>query len=302
MKCSLCPHQCSADRIHSQGVCHSSWTPEVAAVCVHQGEEPPLSGSRGICNVFFSHCNLRCIYCQNWQISRDATAGEGLQGVDAIVARVAEVLEETEDIVGFVTPTHYAESIPAIVEGLHARGLHPVTVYNTSGYERVETLRMLEPYVDVYLPDMKYSDSDLAQRYSHAADYPAVAVAALREMYRQKGSCLRTDERGMAFGGIIVRHLVLPGCVENSLGVLEAIADVSLNLHVSLMAQYWPCVEEAKGVDALGRRLQQGEYERVVEHFFGVGLHNGWLQELESGGCWLPDFGRGEWAVESSKY
>ena len=289
MICNLCPRQCNADRIHSQGFCLTGWEPEVAVVCAHHGEEPPLCGEKGICNVFFSHCNLGCTYCQNWQI----TQGEQhprRRGVEAIVDNIAEVLSGTENIVGFVTPTHYANSIPAIVEGLHHRGLHPTTVYNTGGYERVATLQMIAPYIDIYLPDYKYADSMIAQRYSHAADYPEAALGALKEMYRQKGSGLRTDERGMAFGGIIVRHLVLPGCVESSRRVLDNVASVSQNLYVSLMAQYYPPERTFAMPDELGRTLREEEYAKVVEHFHTIGLHNGFIQALDAQQSYRPDF------------
>ena len=306
MKCTLCPRACGIDRTVAQGFCHAGREPEIAAVCAHLGEEPPISGRKGICNVFFTHCNLQCIYCQNWQISTHSSVSRADSspnlGEQLKIDQIAAVLEETENILGFVTPTHYADRIPAMVEELHRRGLHPVTVYNTSGYETVETLRMLEPYIDVYLPDFKYADADLAARYSHAPDYPERALAALEEMYRQKGSVLITDEDGLAVRGIIVRHLVLPGCVENSLGVLDRIADISMNLHVSLMAQYYPPtmvgdLVEPTGVhrstplpDQLSRNVTAEEYDTVVEHFHATGLHNGWLQELTSEKNYRPDF------------
>ena len=293
MKCTLCPRACGVDRADAQGFCHAGAEPEIAAVCAHRGEEPPISGRKGICNVFFAHCNLQCIYCQNWQISTHSSVSRADSspnlGEQLKIDQIAAVLEETENILGFVTPTHYADRIPAMVEELHRRGLHPVTVYNTSGYESVETLRMLEPYIDVYLPDFKYSDAALAARYSHAPDYPERALAALREMYRQKGSSLITDEDGMAVSGIIVRHLVLPGCVGNSLGVLDAIADISLNLHVSLMAQYYPPFPTLP--DQLSRTVTADEYDAVVGHFHATGLHNGWLQELSAQTNYRPDFG-----------
>lgn len=292
MKCTLCPRACGIDRTVAQGFCHAGREPEIAAVCAHLGEEPPISGRKGICNVFFTHCNLQCIYCQNWQISTLSSVSSATS-ITSATSIIASVLGNTENILGFVTPTHYADSIPAIVEELHRRGLHPVTVYNTSGYETVETLRMLEPYIDVYLPDFKYADADLAARYSHAPDYPERALAALEEMYRQKGSVLITDEDGLAVRGIIVRHLVLPGCVENSLGVLDRIADISMNLHVSLMAQYYPPTGVHRSTplpDQLSRNVTAEEYDTVVEHFHATGLHNGWLQELTSEKNYRPDF------------
>ena len=195
MKCTLCPHHCTADRAETLGFCRAHREPEAATICIHKGEEPPLCGTKGICNVFFSHCNLQCIYCQNHQISSGSPTPRFI-GVDAIVDEIARLLPQTENMVGFVTPSHYADSLPSIVEGLHARGLYPTIVYNTGGYDSVETLQMLAPYIDIYLPDYKYSLPDLAHRYSHAADYPDVALAALREMYNQTGSSLPTDEDG----------------------------------------------------------------------------------------------------------
>ena len=287
MKCTLCPHHCTADRAETLGFCRAHRGPEAATICIHKGEEPPLCGTKGICNVFFSHCNLQCIYCQNHQISSGSPTPRFI-GVDAIVDEIARLLPQTENIVGFVTPSHYADSLPSIVEGLHARGLYPTIVYNTGGYDSVETLQMLAPYIDIYLPDYKYSLPDLAHRYSHAADYPDVALAALSEMYNQKGSSLPTDEDGLAYRGIIVRHLVLPGQVENSLGVLDTLADISLNLHISLMAQYYPPLPNLP--DQLGRPLTPDEYQQVVDHLNALGLSRGWVQELDAQANYRPDF------------
>lgn len=291
--CTLCPKGCRADRVGRLGFCGASAEPEVATICVHKGEEPPLCGEKGICNVFFAHCNLQCVYCQNNAISSTTVNSDiRYKGVDAIVEGIAEVLKETENIVGFVTPSHYANHLPAIVEGLHQRGLYPTIVYNTGGYDTVETLQLLAPYIDIYLPDFKYMDSQLALRYSHAEDYPQVALRALKEMYNQKGSALPTDDRDLAYRGIIIRHLVLPGQVDNSLRVLEEIADISTNLHVALMAQYFPPQEGLP--DELSRTLTAEEYSRVVDHFYGLGLHRGWVQDLEAQQCYRPDFNQKE--------
>lgn len=299
MRCTICPKGCNADRAIKPGFCGGGPEPEVATICVHKGEEPPLCGEKGICNVFFVHCNLQCVYCQNDAISLHRVEAEvRFRGVEAIVDGIAEVLRKTENIVGFVTPSHYANHIPAIVEGLHERGLFPTTVYNTGGYDSVETLRMLAPYIDIYLPDMKYMDCELALRYSHAADYPEVALRALREMYDQKGSSLPTDERGLAYRGIIVRHLVLPGQVQNSLDVMDALADISLKLHVALMSQYFPPKEGLP--DELSRTLTEEEYAQVVEHCHNIGLYQVLGQELEAQVCYRPDFSKEE-AFEGQK-
>lgn len=292
MTTAKCPRNCAACA-SGQGYCHAdSRRPEVAAVVAHRGEEPPLAGSRGVCNIFFAHCNLQCVYCQNHAISR-ATVAESLIGCHSVgetVEAAALTLATTEAMLGLVSATQYADLVPQLVEGLWARGLHPTVVYNTNGYERVETLRALAPYVDIYLPDYKYADTALAARYSNAADYPDVALAALREMVYQKGTALPVDDNGLAFRGIIVRHLVLPGQVENSIACLQRLAEVSTGLHVSLMAQYCP-PEGLTLPDALGRRLQAEEYERVKEAFFDLGFYRGWVQELEAAEEYNPHFG-----------
>ena len=289
MACLKCPRKCKA----LPGFCHSdSQHPEVAAVYAHTGEEPPLSGTKGISNVFFAHCNLQCIFCQNRSISRaevDPTLVK-LHSVDKIVDAVEQSLTKTENIVGLVSATQYSDLVAPIVEGLHRRGLCPTIVYNTNGYESVDVLRQIAPYIDIYLPDFKYSDHNLARRYSNAADYPEVAGAALREMFDQKGSSLPTDDDGIAFRGLIVRHLVLPGQVDNSIRCLEWLADnLSTNIYVSLMAQYFP----PDGIDLpdqLGRTLHKDEYDKIVEAFYSLGFHRGWVQELAAADNYHPYF------------
>lgn len=300
MSCNLCPRHCAVDRSQEPGFCGASANPQVATICRHTGEEPPLVGQRGICNVFFAHCNLQCRYCQNRAISQSEIDSRLVRyhTVESIVARIAEVLPDTENIVGFVSPSHYAHLLPPIIDALHTRGLYPTVVYNSGGYDDVATLRSLADYVDVYLPDFKYSDATLAAQLSHAADYPQRAGEALQEMFRQKGSSLHIDEHGMAFGGIIVRHLVLPGAVDNTLRCLDWIAEnLSTSLHVSLMAQYYPPSEWLHSGDCppnspLRHTLNETEYHRVVEHFHKLGFYNGWIQELAAAANYRPDFTR----------
>ncbi len=299
--CTLCPRSCGIDRTRSMGFCHASLEPEVASICVHKGEEPPICGEKGICNVFFAHCNLQCIYCQNRDISRGVVDSRMVfyHGLKEVCDRIEAVLGQTENIVGFVSPSHYAFCVPDIVEELHRRGLFPTVVYNTGGYDSVETLRMVAPYVDVYLPDFKYMDGDLAARYSHAPDYPERAGEALKEMFSQKGSGLPVDDDGLAYRGIILRHLILPGQVDNSLKVLDWIADnLSLNLHIALMSQYTP-PEDIDLPDELNRTLTREEYDRVVEHFYDLGFHKGWVQDFSSQQHYQPHFSERE-AFEGS--
>lgn len=291
--CTDCPRNCLVDRQYNVGFCHAPWQPEVATICVHKGEEPPICGVRGICNVFFAHCNMQCCYCQNNAISRREVSRDVVffHTLNDIVDRIASVLSASENVVGFVSPSHYAHCLVPIVEALHERGLFPTVVYNTNGYDSVDVLKRLAPYVDVYLPDLKYADNALAKRYSATDDYVERAHAALCEMYRQMGPTLHTDETGLAFRGLMVRHLVLPGCVDNTLRCLDWLAEhLSNALHVSLMAQYFPPDTGRALPDDLGRGLTRSEYEAVTKHFFDLGFTNGWLQELEAGENYKPNF------------
>lgn len=245
----------------------------------------------GVCNVFFGHCNLRCVYCQNVQISRNETVvKQGAWTLTQVVEQIVALLATGVDRLGFVSPSHMAPQMVAIIEALNRQGYHPLVVYNSNGYDRVETLRALEAWVDVYLPDYKYSDALLAGQWSGAADYPAVAAAALREMYRQKGNLLHLDDDGLAERGMIVRHLVLPGAVDNSLGVLRFLAEeLSNKITLSLMSQYQPIAEVA-GHELLGRNLLPEEYARVVAEMDRLGFDNGWVQEFASADHYNPDF------------
>lgn len=289
MPCTNCPRQCK-EAIGFCGADHA--LPDAAAVYAHTGEEPPISGSRGISNIFFVHCNLQCCFCQNHEISRAYVDPSHitLHGLQSIIDATAQSLKQTENMVGLVSATQYADLVPQIVEGLHERGLYPTIVYNSNGYESVEKLCDIAPYVDIYLPDFKYSDPDLASRYSNAHNYPEIAGKAIKEMYNQKGSSLPTDDNGLAFRGMIVRHLVLPGRVENSIHCLEWLADnLSTNIHISLMAQYFP-PEGIDLPDELNRRLTAEEYDQVVECFYDLGFHRGWVQELSAADNYKPHF------------
>ena len=289
--CTLCPRQCGADRRRSAGRCGATDAMEVARVCVHTGEEPPLVGpdGRGIVNVFFAHCNLGCIYCQNYQISgRTAVGGEPMDAA-RLADEVARLLPQSAGLVGFVTAAHYADRVPLVVDELHRRGLFPTVVYNSGGYESVATLRRLEGVVDVYLPDFKYASAPLAARYSQAPDYPEVASAAIGEMMRQVGCGLKQAD-GVAFRGLIVRHLVLPGHVDNSLQCLEWLASQAdpSRLHLSLMAQYYPPHDGLP--EPLNRNVGREEYEAVVARYVELGFGEGWIQELEANASYRPDF------------
>lgn len=292
--CSLCPRECGADRLRSaSGYCRTDAGINVAAVVVHRGEEPAVSGPHGICNIFFNGCNMRCIYCQNHQISRPGIKTPGsLNGFNDTVDRIVKILDSGVRSVGFVSPSHVVPQVKAIIRELNRRGYKPVTVYNTNSYEKAETLRELNGLIDVYLADFKYVTSGISKRLSDASDYPSVALKAVKEMYYQKGSSLITDEDGVAVSGLIIRHLVLPGHVDESINVIRMIAEeLSPGVTLSLMSQYDP-VYLAVGDPVLGRPLEKEEYERVKEESEKRGFRKGWYQEQGSNIIYRPDFSR----------
>jgi putative pyruvate formate lyase activating enzyme len=292
--CDCCPRLCGADRTRGElGWCRTDDAIRVGSVCLHRGEEPAIGGRLGICNVFFSHCNLQCVYCQNFQISRNREpAAEPTLGLDEAVDRVVAILATGVNRLGFVSPSHAIAPMRAIIAGVRARGLRPTIVYNSGGYDRVATLAALADVVDVYLPDLKYMDGGLAGRLSGAPDYPEVTAAALKEMHRQKGSYLFVDDDDAATGGLVIRHLVLPGQVENSKCCLQFIAaELSPSVHVSLLSQYHPTAAVAADPD-LGRCLLPAEYDAVVAELHRLGLRHGWVQELDSPAHYRPDFAR----------
>jgi putative pyruvate formate lyase activating enzyme len=260
---------------------------------VHRGEEPVISGKRGICNVFFTRCNMQCLYCQNYDISRIRGAiVEYHLELSELTDRIEACLDAGCKAVGFVSPSHVLPQVKAIMSALKARGRNPVYVYNSNGYDRVEAVRSLEGMIDVYLPDLKYMEAYLAREYSDAPDYPEVAAKAVKEMYRQKGAEIRLDDEGLIESGLIIRHLVLPGQVENSKAVLRFIAEeLSLDVYISLMAQYYPTPAVAEH-PLLGRCLTPDEYEEVLEEFERQGFYRGFMQEIASAHHYRPDFHR----------
>lgn len=279
------------DRLAGErGVCGAGERPEVAKACLHHWEEPPLSGTRGSGTVFFSHCNLRCVFCQNHDIS------QGGVGSEVSVARLTGIFLEQQargaHNLNLVSPTHFLAQVGEALEAARAQGLTVPVIWNSNGYESVAALRRLEGLVDVYLPDFKYSNAELGRRLSGVRDYPVRAAEAIGEMARQVGET-KFDAEGLARRGVILRHLVLPGEAGNTRGVLAWVkASLPAGVHVSLMAQYTPAhrtagpgAEERFG--ALSRPLASEEYEAAVAHFLALGLEHGFAQELDSAS---PDF------------
>lgn len=292
--CNICPHECGVDRFKSEkGWCNCGPELLISSVGPHFGEEPIISGKHGICNIFFMHCNLQCIYCQNYQISSNTAAyPKSDLSFDALISKIRFYLRQGCHAVGFVSPSHMVPHVKMIIRILRDLGEKCVFVYNSNGYDKVETLRSLEGMIDIYLPDLKYMDNKISKDYSGVSDYKEVATSALKEMYRQKGSTLILDEKGQALSGLIIRHLVLPGHTENSKRVLHFIAEeLSPKIHISLMSQYYP-VYKAIGHNALGRVVSNNEYKIIVNELDILGMERGWIQDAESQDYYRPDFER----------
>jgi len=291
--CKLCPRNCGIDRTKGEkGYCGLDDKIYISSICIHKGEEPPVSGPHGICNVFFAHCNLQCVYCQNYQISDNKFAAERYEmTLETTVNKITAILDKGIPALGFVSPSHQIPQMLSIIEELHKRSYEPTIVYNSNGYDKVDTLKELEGIVDVYLPDFKYRDPVLSKELSDAPDYPDTALKAVKEMYRQKGSLLITNDSGYAESGLIIRHLILPGEVENSLAVLKTVAeDISPKINISLMSQYWAPKHFER--EALNDKIKETDYRSVIEEMNRLGLDNGWIQEFDSHNNYRPDFNK----------
>lgn len=290
MKCTLCPRNCGVDRDQALGVCQVSSTVKVARAALHFWEEPCISGEKGSGAVFFSGCPLHCVFCQNEEISH------GKVGQEITVERLSliylELQSQGANNINLVTGTHY---IPAIVESVkqaRKQGLLIPIVYNTSGYETVESLRMLEGIVDVYLPDFKYWDGALAREFSHAEDYPEVAKMAISEMVRQCPTP-KFDANGFIQSGVIVRQLLLPGHVNDSKAIIQYLYDTfSDNIYISMMSQYTPMPQIADKYQSLNRRVTKREYDSVVDYAISLGVENAFIQDRKvAKDSFIPTFG-----------
>lgn len=277
-KCEICPHKCKIDRTKNQvGRCKSKDTVKVALASIHNFEEPCISGRNGSGTVFFSNCNLSCEFCQNYEISQ-----QGL-GKEISIERLAEIFIEQQlrgaDNINLVSPTSYAVQIIEAIKIAKNNGLKIPIIYNTNGYENIETLKLLEGYIDIYLPDLKYAENDLAKKYSKIENYFEIATSAIKEMYRQVGEN-EYDESGIIKKGIIIRHLILPNHTENSKKVLKWIAEnMPKNITVSVMAQYFPTYK-AKEIKDINRKITRYEYQKIENYLYSLDLENGYIQEM----------------------
>lgn len=277
-KCDICPHECNINRNKGKvGRCKATDKVKIALYSIHDFEEPCISGENGSGTVFFSNCNLNCMYCQNYEISQLG------KGKDITIEELAEIFllqqEKGVENINLVTPTSYAIQIKQAIKIAKKKGLSIPIIYNTNGYEKVETLKLLEGYIDIYLPDLKYAEDNLALQYSKINNYFAIATRAIQEMVKQVGTP-KLDEKGIIQKGVIIRHLVLPKHIENSKKVLKWMRENLPNeIYISIMAQYFPTYR-AKEVEDLNRKLTLEEWEDIENYIDELGFENGFVQEL----------------------
>jgi putative pyruvate formate lyase activating enzyme len=278
--CRVCPRECGVDRLKDsrQGFCRSGLNPVISSVSPHHGEEPPLSGTRGSGTIFFTNCNLRCVYCQNYPISQMENGAERTPG--ELACQMTWLQEQGCHNVNLVTPTHFVPQFLKALGIARERGFDLPIVYNSSGYDSVETLRLLEGIVDIYLPDMRYGDDKAAMEYSGAPHYVEVNQAAIKEMFRQVGN-LAVDEHGVATRGLIIRHLVLPGGLSGTERVMRFLAnEISKDVYISLMSQYFPTYKASEH-GKIDRRITEKEYDGAYDIKMKYGLQKGWVQNFE---------------------
>ena len=287
-KCNVCPHKCNIDRSKQKGRCRATDKVKIALASLHFYEEPCISGESGSGTVFFSHCNLNCVYCQNYKISQQNF------GKEVTVENLANIFisqqQKGANNINLVTPTIYVNEIIEAIKIAKEKGLNIPIIYNSSGYENVETIKKLEGYIDVYLPDFKYMDNQLGDKYSKVKNYTEIAQNAISEMYKQVGNVV-LDEKGLIRKGVIIRHLILPGHIENTKEVLRWIKETfNDNVYLSLMAQYFP-TNNVSEYSNLNRKLTKEEYDEVENYLYGMDIENGYIQELgEHEEEYVPDF------------
>lgn len=284
MICNQCPRRCNVDRENALGYCKAPNAYKLARASLHFWEEPCISGKSGSGAVFFSGCNLGCVFCQNYEISHKC---KGVEVSEERLIRIFEhLVDEGANNINLVNPTHYAVQLAHTLKKYKP----PVpVVYNTSGYDSVDTLKLLDGLVDIYLPDFKYIRNDKALRYSRAEDYPQFAMSALKEMKRQVGNDV-FDENGIMKRGMIIRHLVLPGNTNSAIQALDYLAENFADTYISVMAQYVPCTDLSEYKE-INRKITKREYDKVVAHILELGLEKVFLQKLESATeDYIPDF------------
>ncbi len=289
-RCTCCPRNCGVDRIAGKlAVCKIGAEIRVSHIGLHFGEEPPISGTKGSGTIFFAGCNLRCMFCQNYQISQEfQRCSTKTLTVDELADEMLRLQSIGAHNINFVSPSHMIFQMADAIVAAKQKGLAIPVVYNTNGYDSVDALRQIRGLVDIYLPDIKYMDNSLGKRYSAVLDYAEVIPGVLQEMLDQLGH-LQLDNDGIATRGLLVRHLVLPNQLENSKRCLKFLADLSPELFVSIMSQYSPQYKASKYPE-INRTLTEAEYDEITDYALDLGLENAFVQELESQEKCLPDF------------
>ena len=288
--CECCPRDCGINRLNGKaGFCRVRAGIQISHAGLHFGEEPPISGTKGSGAIFFAGCNLRCVFCQNYQISQEFQKGQTRTlTTDELVSEMLRLQEAGAHNINFVSPSHMIFQMADAITAAKSKGLMIPVVYNSNGYDSVDALRQIRGLVDIYLPDIKYLDDELGKQLSAVTDYAETIPGVLREMLDQVGH-LEMDEQGIARRGLLVRHLVLPGQWENSRKCLDALADLSPDIFVSLMSQYSPQYK-ACNFPGINRSLTANEYDEIMDYALDLGLENVFIQELESQEHCLPDF------------
>ena len=286
--CNICPNKCNVDRVKKYGICKANNKVKIGLASLHFFEEPCISGSEGSGTVFFSHCNLSCVYCQNFKISQENFGKE--VSVEHLADIFLNLQKRSANNINLVTPTVYINQIIEAIKIAKSNGLNIPIIYNSSGYESIETIKKLNGYIDIYMPDFKYADDRLGIKYSKVQNYSKIAKEAIKEMYNQVGSP-QYDKRGIMKKGIIIRHLILPDNVDNSKVVLKWIKDTfSDNVVLSLMAQYFP-VKHFDKYTELNRKVTESEYKEVENYLYDLEIENGYIQELgEHEEEYVPNF------------
>lgn len=288
-ECTLCPHMCRVDRLNGKmGRCKASGKVKVALASIHKYEEPCISGENGSGTVFFSNCNFNCKFCQNYEISQEG------RGKEITIEELAEIFLEQQrkgaNNINLVTPTMYVYHIIEALDMAKDRGLCIPVIYNSNGYENIETIKLLKGYIDIYLPDFKYYNNKIAKKYSNIDNYFEVTTEAIKEMYKQVGKSIFNNE-GIIQKGIIIRHLILPNYVENTKHILKWIKEnFDDDIYISIMAQYFPTYL-AKKEEFLSRKITRKEYKNVEQYLYSLELKNGYIQDIgENEEEYVPNF------------
>ena len=288
-ECKLCPFKCKVNRLDGKlGRCKASDKLKISLVSLHHFEEPCISGTKGSGTIFFSNCNFNCVFCQNYQISQEGMGQE--VSIDFLAQSMLEQQAKGAHNINLVTPVMYVYQIIEAIKIAKSKGLKIPIIYNSNGYENIETIKLLEGYIDVYLPDLKYYNDELGRKYSNVNNYFEVSSKAIQEMYKQVGAP-KLDENGIIQKGVIIRHLILPNEIENSKNVLKWIVNnIGKEVYVSIMAQYFPTYK-AKDIKELNRKINNKEYEEIENYVYELGIENGYMQDLgDHEEEYVPDF------------